>query len=71
MTKRYLLKGLCCPKCAKKIQTAVGGMAGIVRAKVDFRSKSMTITADECPPLAALAEVVARIEEDVAVEETL
>ncbi|MDR0624384.1 MAG: cadmium-translocating P-type ATPase [Treponema sp.] len=41
--KTYLLEGLCCPKCAAKIEKHVGALEGVSRALVDFSVQKLTI----------------------------
>jgi Cd2+/Zn2+-exporting ATPase len=44
MTRRaYILEGLCCPKCAAKIEKHVGALEGVSRALVDFSVQKLTI----------------------------
>jgi Cd2+/Zn2+-exporting ATPase len=42
-----LLKGLACPNCAAKIEKEVGGLCGVVSAKVNLMAESLSVTLDD------------------------
>ncbi|MDR0663217.1 MAG: heavy metal translocating P-type ATPase, partial [Spirochaetaceae bacterium] len=44
-TRTYVLEGLCCPKCAAKIEKHVAALEGVSRALVDFSVQKLTIEA--------------------------
>jgi Cd2+/Zn2+-exporting ATPase len=41
--REYILRNLCCPKCAAKIEKYVGEVEGVSRALVDFSVQKLTI----------------------------
>ncbi|MDR1253217.1 MAG: cation transporter, partial [Treponema sp.] len=43
--KTYTLEGLCCPKCAAKIEKHVAALEGVSNAIVDFSVQKLTIEA--------------------------
>jgi Cd2+/Zn2+-exporting ATPase len=43
--KTYILEGLCCPKCAAKIEKHVAALEGVSTALVDFSVQKLTIEA--------------------------
>lgn len=46
MTQVYVLKNLCCPNCASKIEDKVKHLDGIQEANFTFATQKMTITGD-------------------------
>ncbi|MDR1429470.1 MAG: cadmium-translocating P-type ATPase [Spirochaetaceae bacterium] len=44
--RTYILEGLCCPRCAAKIEKHVGALEGVSRALVDFSVQKLTIEAE-------------------------
>lgn len=71
--KQYELEGLCCGKCAAKIQQEVSGLDGVMSANVDFTSKLLTVElADGTAPeeIAKQAGKIAReIDDDIELKE--
>jgi Cd2+/Zn2+-exporting ATPase len=45
--KTYLLEGLCCPKCAAKIEKHVAALDGVRSALVDFSAQKLILEANE------------------------
>jgi Cd2+/Zn2+-exporting ATPase len=43
LKREYILRNLCCPKCAAKIEKHVGALEGVSRALVDFSLQKLTI----------------------------
>lgn len=43
MKKEYLLAGLCCGNCARKIETAAKALSGVESARVDRKSTTLTL----------------------------
>ncbi|MDR2649464.1 MAG: cadmium-translocating P-type ATPase [Clostridiales bacterium] len=41
--KEFILDGLCCPNCAKKIERRVGALPGVNTASVDFAGQRLTL----------------------------
>jgi Cd2+/Zn2+-exporting ATPase len=60
--KILYLHGLCCPDCARKIEEAAGGIAGVKHASLDFAMQRLTIEAwdqHNLPEIAKLASEIA------------
>jgi Cd2+/Zn2+-exporting ATPase len=61
MTKKtYLLEGLCCPKCAAKIEKHVAALEGVRGALVDFSVQKLTIEAVEAQNAGQWDSITAR-----------
>jgi Cd2+/Zn2+-exporting ATPase len=71
MRKTYVLDGLCCPKCAKEINSAAKKISGVQSTEVDFANTSITIvfSGDEKTILQALIGICEEIDEDITVRE--
>jgi Cd2+/Zn2+-exporting ATPase len=71
MIKAYILEGLCCPKCAAKIDAAAKKIPGVQSAEVDYANTGITMafSGDEKTIRQALISACAEIDEDIAVKE--
>ena len=71
MKKEYLLAGLCCGTCARKIETAARALSGVESARVDRNSTSLTleIHGEGQSLLGGVRRIVSEIEDCVEVSE--
>ncbi len=49
MTIKYLVSGLDCPNCAKKLSSMLEKIDGVDAVKLNFLSEELTITSDTDP----------------------
>jgi Cd2+/Zn2+-exporting ATPase len=67
--KTYTLEGLCCPKCAAKIEKHVAALEGVSSALVDFSVQKLTIEARNAGQwediIARVGGIIKRLEPDI------
>ncbi len=72
MKKAFLLKGLCCPGCAGKIENEAGALDGVASAAVNLMAETLTLEVEgrfsgDLP--AAVKKIVAAHEPDIIITE--
>jgi Cd2+/Zn2+-exporting ATPase len=72
--KEFILEGLCCPNCAKKIEKGAAALSGVTAAAIDFAGQRLTLEiggAEETDGiLTRIASIVRDTEPDIVVRET-
>lgn len=70
MTKIFRIENLCCPNCAKKVETAVSKLSGVESVVYNFFAEKMTVTYDGIADdalLAAIRKAATAVESDAEV----
>ncbi|MDR2656784.1 MAG: cadmium-translocating P-type ATPase [Oscillospiraceae bacterium] len=71
--KEFILEGLCCPVCAKKIEKGAAALSGVTAAAIDFAGQKLTLeigeTAETDGISARVALIVRDTEPDIVVRE--
>jgi Cd2+/Zn2+-exporting ATPase len=76
MTKRiYILEGLCCPRCAAKIEKRVGALDGVSQALVDFPVQRLTVKTQDSGRgddlMARISGIIKRLEPAIKLRDTV
>jgi copper chaperone CopZ len=57
-TKQYLVEGMSCEGCARSVEAALEGVAGVASAVVNLEAGRVTVERDETLPFVELQEAV-------------
>ncbi|MDR3270198.1 MAG: heavy metal translocating P-type ATPase, partial [Peptococcaceae bacterium] len=73
ITKEFILEGLCCPVCAKKIEHGAHALQGVNSANLDFMAQRLTLElaeqSDAQQIVREITELVRHAEPDVRIHE--
>lgn len=67
MNYRYILKGLDCANCAKKIEDTIAKKEGYKDVNVNFSTLKLTFTTDKENPKNEIIEIISKLEPEVEV----
>lgn len=70
MVKTFLIENLCCPNCAKKVETAVGKLPEVSSAVLNFFAEKITVEYDGIADdalLSAIRKAAKAVESDAEV----